>query len=81
MKQNHFMKIYLKKEIIKSDVFMTQFKKINRFPKLSDTESRSIGGPFNQAWNSKLKKKWNMTDSWSWCVHIGIFKSLFSGQI
>lgn len=57
MKQNHFMKNYTKKmKIIESEVFITKLKKIE-FPKLSDTESKSIEGPFTKSEILSLKKK------------------------
>lgn len=76
---DHFMKIYVKKGIIKSDVFMTQFKK-NRFPKLSDTESKSNGGLFNQVWNSKFKKNEKWQSPGPGGLHRN-FSKFFSGQI
>lgn len=40
-----------KKRIIESKVFITKLKKIE-FPKLSDTESKSIEGPLTKSENS-----------------------------
>lgn len=51
------MKNYTKKmKIIESEVFITKLKKIE-FPKLSDTESKSIEGPFTKSEILSLKKK------------------------
>lgn len=46
--KSFYENLYKKREIIESEVFITKLKKIE-FPKLSDTESKSVEGPLTKS--------------------------------